>query len=406
MIRFSLQRLSYENRAPRRLFSAAMDPKDLIAALLSVEIPVSGEAPREILLVPAGTVRARPHDGREFSNSEPERAVARTRDLVLDQPIDYEHQTYLSADNGQPAPAAGWIKEVFVREGAIWARVEWTARAKAMIEAGEYRYISPVLMHDRAGKVLMIRAAALTNDPALYMPALMRARLNTQTQLDREDRMDPEKLRKALGLSKDATDEQVLAAASALLAASNALVATAKALGLAGDAKADEVSAAAKASADGMTAIARAAGLAGAVEPDAIATAVAAARAAGGDPDPTKFVPREEFTRVSDRLTALETSGAETAAASAVDGAIEAGKIPPAQRDWYMAHAKRDLGDFQAFVAGAPVILSPGAITRDPPPDDKTALTTDELAACSAMGITEEQFRLSRTSLLKTGGIV
>lgn len=64
--------------------------------------------------------------------------------------IDYEHQTDHTSENGQPAPAAGWIRELDVRGGALWGRVEWTAKAAASIAAREYRYISPTFRHTPA----------------------------------------------------------------------------------------------------------------------------------------------------------------------------------------------------------------------------------------------------------------
>ena len=234
--------------------------------------------------------------------------------------------------------------------------------------------------------------AGLTNDPALYMRAIATA----QSVDDREDPMDLEKLRKALGLSKDATEEQILAAASAAHGAATTLTALGATFGLGDTAKAEEIAAAAKAAVDGLAAIAKAVGAEEGAKPDAIATAVADT---GGSADPTKFVPRAEFDRISQRLTELETSGAEEKAAAAVDAAIAAGKFPPATRDHYLAHAKRDLADFEKLSAATPAVLTPGAISANPPPDEGAPLTADELAICRATGVTEEQFRESRKAL-------
>lgn len=49
------------------------------------------------------------------------------------------------------------------------------------------------------------------------------------------------------------------------------------------------------------------------------------------------------------------------AAIAAVDGAIKAGKLTPAQRDWAVERAKKDMKDFETFLAGQPVIVAPGA---------------------------------------------
>ncbi len=84
--------------------------------------------------------------------------------------IDYEHQSLNAQANGQPAPAAGWFKTLEWREGeGLYATdVEWTDKARQMIQSGEYRYISPVISYDKAtGAVTRLVSAALTNSPAI-----------------------------------------------------------------------------------------------------------------------------------------------------------------------------------------------------------------------------------------------
>ena len=225
---------------------------ELARAATAAELPPGAEAPREILLMPAGEIPTRPHDGRApWRNPDADAVVAATRQLGADLPVDYEHQTDHAAENGQAAPAAGWIKRVFARAGAVWGDVEWTGRAKAHIEAREYRFISPTFVYHRQTRVVQrIDRAALTNNPAFYMRAI------ASTQPETETDMDLAKLRKALGLPDDAPEEKILAAATA---------ASASAAALAQDAKAEEIE-----------------------------TAVAAAKAVTGDVDPSKFVPRDE----------------------------------------------------------------------------------------------------------------
>ena len=70
------------------------------------EIPPG--APEWVMLMPAGELNAR--DGRRWRLTEAGAVVNATRAAAggLDLPIDFEHQTQLSARNGQSAPAAGW----------------------------------------------------------------------------------------------------------------------------------------------------------------------------------------------------------------------------------------------------------------------------------------------------------
>ncbi|AUB85160.1 phage protease [Candidatus Thiodictyon syntrophicum] len=95
---------------------------------------------------------------------------------VKDIPVDYEHQTLRAAQNGQPAPAAGWVRPATIRfEPAVGlvAPVDWTARAAAAIGADEYRYLSPVFTYDARGRVIDLLHLALTNTPALdCLPAV------------------------------------------------------------------------------------------------------------------------------------------------------------------------------------------------------------------------------------------
>ena len=365
----------------------------------AVELSGGDEPPREIELVPAGTIPTRPHDPREpWHNPDADAVVAATRELGLDLKIDYEHQTERSEENGRPAPASGWIKRVFARDGAVWGEVDWTAPAAAHIKAQEYRYVSPTFLYDKATRVIKrLLGAALTNDPAFYMRAIA----SNQTGAD----MDLEKLRKALGLPADAGEEKILEAAASAAAAQTAIGTIAAAVGLDAAAEASAVATAVTESATGLKAVAKAAGLEEGAKASEIETAVKEARAtasASGDPDPSKFVPRAEFDRVSERLKAVEDSTAEEKATAAVDAAVTAGKIAPAQRDWALSYAKSDPAGFATYVEKAPAIVAPGDRTvppGSPAPDPDAELTADELATARAMGIEPEKFMESRKRL-------
>ncbi len=86
----------------------------------------------------------------------------RQRDLV----IDYEHQTL----SGDQAPAAGWIKTLTKTADGLAGDVKyWTDRGKSQLEAGEYRYFSPVLIFSKDGnRPVALHSVALTNHPALH----------------------------------------------------------------------------------------------------------------------------------------------------------------------------------------------------------------------------------------------
>lgn len=82
--------------------------------------------------------------------------------------IDYEHATH-DPEAGE-APAAGWVTEVSIEDETLLATAEWTERADEMIEADEYRFLSPVIVKDQTDKEggeigTELVSVALTNNP-------------------------------------------------------------------------------------------------------------------------------------------------------------------------------------------------------------------------------------------------
>lgn len=137
-------------------------------------LPITGPS-SEFRLLPAG--RFRSDDGRPegvggwyVDASITASLIAQARQRAGDFVIDYEHQSLNTRHNGQPAPAAGWFKQLEWREGqGVFATgVKWTSAASTMLTSREYRYISPVFEYDnKTGAVRRIINAALTNNPAL-----------------------------------------------------------------------------------------------------------------------------------------------------------------------------------------------------------------------------------------------
>jgi len=103
---------------------------------------------------------------------------------------DYEHQTANAQKNGQPAPASitEWTPEI--RRDAsggpeLWAtQVKWTDRARAMLQAGEYRFFSPLFTYDDDGRPTWMVNIALTNNPATHgLEPLVAATAATQGEI-------------------------------------------------------------------------------------------------------------------------------------------------------------------------------------------------------------------------------
>jgi len=124
----------------------------------------------DVLIAPDGKVQSTAGD---FTvDEESWAAMDETfREHATFLPIDYEHQT-LGGDYASPdgtAPAAGWVKSIRYEKGkGVIASVAWTERARKMIRAGEYQYVSPVLIVRKADrKAIGLHSVGLTNRPAI-----------------------------------------------------------------------------------------------------------------------------------------------------------------------------------------------------------------------------------------------
>jgi len=180
--------------------------------------PGATKAPEWAHLVPLGEITAR--DGRTFNLSNPEAVLAAFAANRADIPVDYEHQNEMPGkDRVGPVPAAGWIKEMRIEDTGIWGRIEWTARARELIEAKEYRYLSPVIMHAKDGQIVRIRSAALVHTPALYLTALASEEtpMNVDTPVN-DDAPLLQRLAQRLGLPAGLDEDGFLEAVQALMA--------------------------------------------------------------------------------------------------------------------------------------------------------------------------------------------
>jgi phage I-like protein len=344
----------------------------LLTALLSASLPLLANGQAQLL--PAGEFSAR--DGRpgpgktwRVSDAQGLKLAAAMNTTIAATPIviDYEHQTLHKERNGQPAPAAGWIRSVTWLTGkGLLSDVEWTDKARAAINAGEYRYISPVITWDQdSGAVTGVHLAALTNFPALLGMDAAVAALSTLN--DHAPQETPMKL---------------------------LLAALATMMGQASLATADEATAVAAVQAwkpppaPLPEALTTALGLAAGADATAALSAVAALKAPS-----TATV--QLVTDLQGQLATLTAQINGAAVDRAVDGAIEAGKLTAAQREQYVALGKKDLAMLTAILAAAPVIpglagqgaaakvAASGADTRQA----ITALTTDQQAIAAQLGI-------------------
>jgi hypothetical protein len=122
-------------------------------------------APTEIRLLRAGW---NDYEGGSllFDTEASQAVMAKWRERGLELMADYEHQSLTVPPIVAPAAAKRWVPEV--RRGDFYAtQIEWTAKARAHIEAGEYRYFSIAARVDpKTQRVREMINFALTNNPA------------------------------------------------------------------------------------------------------------------------------------------------------------------------------------------------------------------------------------------------
>lgn len=307
---------------------------------LNVELP-AGEVPEWVELLPAGEI-VMGRDGRTWRNSNPqgvvEQYVARNVDLV----IDWEHSSEHRAPNGQDAPAAGWVKELAVRDGAVWGRVEWTEKADAQLQRKEYRYLSPVFLYTSDGnQIFRLSSAGLTNQPNLALKAL-----NQQTH--QEESPVWKELLKRLGLPEDATEEQAITALNQ-------------------------------------------------VQDD-----LKTAKNREANPSLDKYVPRADFDQAQKRaanaeqtLNTLKKEREDETIETAINQALEDGKIAPATVDYHKAQCRTEggLDRFNTFVESAPAITGDSGLEGRKPAGSEKALNTETLKIAGMFGNSEEDLK-------------
>ncbi len=362
-------------------------------AVCSTAISAADAAGSWVQLVPAGTFHGR--DGRGPWHTEgPEhlqsivdvtRQLAGSQDLV----VDFDHQSIFSATPGVGglAPAAGWVKELAVREDGIWGRVEWTEEAQSAIRAGKYRYISPVFYHSKqSGKVMAIRLAGLTNLPNLDLAEVAASSLIFPTE-PQEDTM--KKILAALGLAEGVGEDGVIAAINAMQTSSTAF---AIAAGLTKDATSEQIVAAVNSMSADLKKVRAAAKLQEAASGDEIVTAI---NSQSTVVDPTKYVPIAMVTEMQGTLKTLQDKLATGEAETAVNSAIASGRLAPSLRDWAMELHSADKTKFDTFVDKAPVLTA----TQRTDPAHKpaeAALDDTDMAVMSQMGLQQEAFLNAR----------
>lgn len=362
----------------------------LMYALLSAALPLptaagAAAAASMVQVLPAGQFAARdgrPGEGKHWtlSNADGQRLADALSAVAARTPIaiDYEHQTLMAADNGQPAPAAGWMQAFEWRADAgLWAKVQWTDRAAALIAAGEYRYLSPVIRADASGAIVDVYNAALVNVPALLGMQSVQAALSALSAQraqppHAETRSMPTALTTAavlaiIGLPATATEAEATATVAALRNGSAAKPKIPDAV---------------------LTAL----GLPPAADEAAALAAVQRLRTA---PDATTLA---AMTALQTELATVRAENQTRELTELVDKAITVDrKLVPALREWALNMGRGNLQQLKDYIAAAPVIPGLGGQGGDGKPATEgaggaPALSADQTALATQLGLDPSKY--------------
>lgn len=314
---------------------------DVCAALcfaLSDTALAEGDVWLELIPAPNAQGKVVGKDGRWWRMSNPQLVVDRFNQAL---PIDVNHASEIKAPNGDESPAAGWVEQLQVRNGAIWGRVVWNQMGRAAVADKQYRFLSPAFLADKKhNEIQALTSVGLVNAPNFSL-ALNRAGNPDPTV---ENPAVDEAIRKALGLPEQATTDQAV-------------------------------------------------------------TAINSLRSSADNPSMDRFVPKAQYDVALNRATAAEqklrdheATQQQAAIDAAVDGAVKAGKITPATVDYYKAQCATEGGleRFEKFVEAQPVIADATNLgNREVPGKDggDKALNAATKKVAALMGVSEEDIK-------------
>lgn len=297
-----------------------------LLVLASEHVEVDG-VPSEIRLMPKGWVHSQKGDflvDEEAFQMMYQRFKSRKLDLV----IDYEHQTL----EDMQAPAGGWITDIYLGEDAVMAKVSWNNRAKKYLKNKEYRYLSPVvLVRKKDKRAVVLHSAALTNTPAIdgMFPIVNSLEIDVTENEESENKEDEtmnltvEEILELLGLSKDASKEDVTKAINDMKGAVEKLK--------------EETE-----------------------KPEVVANSIVLGVLGLGEDAKTEDVVVKIMSlgNGNAEMAQMKEDLKQKEAEESVRLALSEGKLTAAQKDWAMKYALNDPEGFERFVSKAPVVVN------------------------------------------------
>ena len=126
--------------------------------------------------------------------------------------VDTDHN---SAEGGSTA-AYAWASNLRIEDDGLFADFRPTDRGRAAINSREYRFVSPVFGCDKNGQALSLDSIALTNRPNLPVSCVLNSSETGDVNVEDRKETHMEKILAALGLAEGASEDDAVAAITAL----------------------------------------------------------------------------------------------------------------------------------------------------------------------------------------------
>jgi phage I-like protein len=123
-----------------------------------------------------------------------------------------------------------------------------------------------------------------------------------------------------------------------------------------------------------------------------------------GQADPARFVPVETVTQLQSQIAALTARQMAADVDALVKPALADGRLLPAMEDWARNLGKTNVAALTSYLAAAqPIAALTGTQTQGLPPSGTAKgdaqLSAAELAVCTAMGLTPEQYKAGAAAI-------
>ena len=132
--------------------------------------------------------------------------------------MDFEHKSEVDKIDSDTR-AAAWVTNLAIDdERGLVGDLKFTDQGAEAVSNRRLRFLSPVWPLDDAGRPTHLKSVALTNTPRIPVaPVLNKAQPGDTNVEDTKENETMDKIKEALGLPPEATDEEVAAAVAALV---------------------------------------------------------------------------------------------------------------------------------------------------------------------------------------------